>query len=508
VAWLSGAGTGTAVNTPPVPAARPPALDPDYTGIIVPPNIAPLNFVVKEPGLQFVLKIRSIQGQELTVKSKTPKVIIPQESWREFLLGHRGESMVWQVSVMQSPGQWQAFAPITNSVAQEDIDSHLVYRLLNPQYSLYGSGTMGIFQRDLEHYDQSTIFRIRERDGQSGTCMNCHTFHNRQPYPMVLHIRSANNGMPMLVARQGKVTTVNRPMGYLAWHPNGHLIAFSMNKLSLFYHSIGEGRDVFDATSDLGIYRLGSNTFTVPPPIAQKEWRETWPGWSPDGRFLYYCRAPQLPIDQFKEVKYDLVRVGYDPDKDSWGTPEVLVSARDTGLSAGQPKVSPNGRFLVYCLSSYGNFPVYRVDSDLFLMDLETRTSRRMECNSDRTDSWHSWSSNSRWLVFSSKRRDGFLSRPHFSYIDDAGRASKPFLMPQADPGFYDSFVMTFNVPEFVSGPVQVKPRDLFKAVFNPDHKITPASTSPSPPTGQPAEGEDPHLNQSESEPYQSKSPR
>jgi hypothetical protein len=157
-----------------------------------------------------------------------------------------------------------------------------------------------------------------------------------------------------------------------------------------------------------------------------------------------------------------------------------LLAARDSGLSAAQPKVSPDGRFVLFCLSKYGNFPVYQPGSDLYVMDLATRAHRRLEINSDdRADSWHCWSSNSRWIVFSSKRLDGLFARPFFSYVDEQGRFYKPFLLPQADPAFYDTCLNTFNVPELVRGPVAVTQRDLARAIRKPSSALVPKTDAP-----------------------------
>ena len=137
----------------------------------------------------------------------------------------------------------------------------------------------------------------------------------------------------------------------------------------------------------------------------------------------------------------------------------------------------------MFCLCKYGNFPVYQRSSDLYVLDLETRQLRRLDINSDQSESWHSWSSNGRWVVFSSKRRDGLFARPYFSYVDAQGNFHKPFLLPQADPAFYDSFDKTFNLPELVAGPVPAKPRDLAGAVLKPRHVLKPlANTQPGSP--------------------------
>src|SRR5665647_1707249 len=95
----------------------------------------------------------------------------------------------------------------------------------------------------------------------------------------------------------------------------------------------------------------------------------------------------------------------------------------------------------------YSSFPGTQPESDLYLMDLRTKKYQRLDAvNSNRSECWHSWSSNGRWFVFSSKRRDGLLTRPYFSYFDSQGQAHKPFLLPQKDPAdFYDSLPQMIN---------------------------------------------------------------
>jgi hypothetical protein len=298
----------------------------------------------------------------------------------------------------------------------------------------------------------------------------------------------------MILVRSNEPVRVDKTMGYISWHPSGRLIVFSANKLSLFYHTRGETRDVFDANSNLGVYRVDSNTFLNPPPIALTNRNETWPSWSPDGRHLYYCSAPPVAVDDFRQVRYDLMRVSYDLERDHWGEPELLLAAQTSGASAAQPKVSPDGRWLMFSLCKYGNFPIYQSSTDLFVMDLATRQINRPDINSDRADSWHCWSSNSRWVVFSSKRLDGSFTRPFFTHVDAEGRFYKPFLLPQADPAFYDSYLKNFNVPELVRSPVVVSEQTLARTITQPAKKFVPQpaaqpSAQPQPPPDSNAEG-------------------
>ena len=456
-------------------APPPPRILPDYSGVVLPPNIAPLNFRVEEPGSRYRVSIRSTQGQPILIQSRSPSIRIPPRLWRSLLQANRGAALWVEVQAREQTC-WKTYGVITNRIAPDEIDGTLVYRLLKPLYSGYQH--VGIYQRDLTCFVEQPVLR---NQGFGGGCLNCHTFLNHGTDTFALHIRSQQKLNPLLLVQSNEVTRVDKTAGYMSWHPSGRLLAFSANQLSLFFHTVGETRDVFDANSDLGILRLDSNRVVHPPALARPDRQETWPAWSPDGRHLYFCSAPKLPVARFRQVRYDLMRVSYDLAQDRWGEPETLVAAADTGLSAAQPRVSPDGRWVLFCLAKYGNFPVYQPSSDLHLLDLTTRQTRRLDLNSDQADSWHCFSSNGRWIVFSSKRLDGLFARPHFSYFDPNGRLHKPFLLPQEDPAFYDSFLKTFNVPELVREPIRVPPATLGQAVFHPRRILAPTTDRPQP---------------------------
>ena len=150
---------------------------------------------------------------------------------------------------------------------------------------------------------------------------------------------------------------------------------------------------------------------------------------------------------------------------------ETVISAKDTGLSTLFPRISPDGRWLLVCMCNYSSLPMFQPSSDLYMIDLEVarRTGkyeyRWVEANSDQSESWHCWSSNSRWIAFSSKRRDGVFTRLHISYVDQNGKTYKPIVMPQKDPTFYDSCLKTYSVPELVVGPVQVTGERLARVI-------------------------------------------
>ncbi len=454
---------------------RLPRIRPDYTETVIPPNIAPLNFLVEEPGTHYRVKIYSTRSKEIKVLSRLPTIVIPPGPWKKLLAANRGEELRWDVYVRKPDGRWSRFDTITSTIAYEDIDDYLVYRLIKPLYNHWQD--IRVYQRNLTNYDESGVLYGQQISPSSAPCINCHTFLNNRTDRMTLGIRSTEYGSSALIGKGSVATKLDTKFGYTSWHPSGRLVAYSLNKVNQFFHSAGvEVRTVVDLDSDLVYYEVGSQTVKTAPGISDPNRLETYPTWSPDGQYLYFCSAPilwsdlnRVPPKGYERVRYDLRRIRYDIETDTWGEAETVLSSAETGLSILLPRISPDGRFLLFCMCEYGGFPIFQPSSDLYLMDLETGEYRRLEINSDRSESWHSWSSNSRWFAFSSKRRDGVFTRLYLSYFDETGKAHKPIILPQKDPTFYDSFLKTYSVPELVMGLVQVSSKALANAVRSPD---------------------------------------
>ncbi|MEW6752947.1 MAG: hypothetical protein AB1505_18500 [Candidatus Latescibacterota bacterium] len=457
----------------PLAVARLPRLVPDHAGAVIPPNLAPPSFRVDEPGTRYRLTVRGGGGEAIRLEAGDGGFRIPIRPWRRLLAANAGGTVRVQAEVRGADGRWSAYQAVVDTVATEPLDRYLTYRLLKPLYSKYVS--MGIYQRDLEGFSERTVLHNRS---VGGACLNCHTFNNQRTDAVILHTRGAY-GLTMLLHAGGRTVSVRTqtrlnaaPAAYPSWHPGGRLLAFSVNKLSMFYHTQGETRDVFDSASDVLVYDVASNTVSTTPALAEPEVLEVWPCWSADGRYLYFTRAPQRPPEEFRQVRYDLARIPYDAGTRTWGAVETVLAAQEVGGSISQPRVSPDGGYLAFTVAEYGHFPIYLASSDVYLLDLATGAWRRLPQNSERADTWPSFSSNSRWLCFSSKRRDGLFARPHFSYLDARGETHAPFILPQEDPRFYDSFVQTYNRPELTLEPVKTTPRELAQALRDSAHVL------------------------------------
>ena len=457
---------------------RPARISPDYAGCVIPPNVAPLNFVVREPAKTYLVRIAAEGGERIDVVSRSGRIIIPTGPWKGLLRANRGGQLTVEVFTRADDGTWRRFEPVVNTVANEEIDGYLVYRLMRPLYNLWRS--IAIHQRNLGNYDERVILHNRSF---GGGCVNCHTFLRNRPVRMAINIRGrSGTAAPggLLLSRNDSVEKIVNtktafnpiPAIYLAWHPSGKALAFSTNKIVQAFHSTGENRHVFDYRSDLALYFPRTNTVTTTPEIAIPNRLETYPTWSPDGKHLYFCRGPQLPIKRYRRMRYDLMRISYDIDTGTWGKCETVLSAAETKRSITHPRISPDGRFLLFCMCDHGNFSIYQPSSDLHLMDMTTGKHRRLAINSDLCESWHTWSSNGRWVVFSSKRRDGVLAKPYFSYVDAQGKFHKPFVLPQKDPTFYDGFLKTYNVPELIRDPLQLTERTIARALYAPEMTV------------------------------------
>jgi hypothetical protein len=440
--------------------AEQPRIYPDYVGVTVPVNIAPLCFnMADETALCIDAVVTDSHGGSLHAQGEE-SADFDIDEWHTLLSQNRGDSLSVVVSAKYEDG-WHTYKPFSIYVSPDSIDYGLCYRLIAPGYEVWSK--MGIYERDLSSFDERALIENTQFEG----CVNCHSFNRGNPADMSLHIRGPH-GATLLRHNDSQLTAYNtktdQTLGFCVypyWHPSGRYIAYSTNSTSQLFHSAHRNRiEVFDTASDLQVYDVEKNELLLSPVLKQDSIYETFPVFSADGRSIYFCAARALPEDshEIDSIRYNLCRVDFDPETGSFGDSiETVIDAAAHDKSVSFPRPSYDGRFLCYTLSDYGQFSIWHHEADLYLLDLTTGESHAMTAaNSEDTESFHNWSTNSRWLVLSSRRDDGLYTRPYFCHVDANGRIGKAFMLPQRNPRrFYRDRFLSFNVPDFIIGPTR-----------------------------------------------------
>jgi hypothetical protein len=176
--------------------------------------------------------------------------------------------------------------------------------------------------------------------------------------------------------------------------------------------------------------------------------------WSRDGKWIVFVRA-EARDPHFKgqraalhaldenetQIQYDLYRVPFNGGKG--GRAERIVGASENGMSNNFPKVSPDGKWIVFVQCRNGQ--LMRPDSQLYIVPFGGGDARRMHANTRLMNSWHSFSPNGRWLVFSSKARSPY-TQMYLTHIDENGNDSPAILIDNATAAN-----RAVNIPEFVN---------------------------------------------------------
>ena len=452
------------------PSDRLPRIYPDYTNVTIPINMAPLTFQMDQQAEDMVVRFTAA-GQEYVCGGRQAQP--DAKTWRKMAETARGKAISVEVYARYE-GQWTRYKPFSIYVSPDSIDPYISYRMISPSFVTYEELTIN--QRCLENYDESVIYdNMLCSTEKKGQCINCHHYQNYNPKRMQFHARQNLGGTAMAI--DGKLSKVNMKNDsilsagvYPAWHPTEDLIVYSTNTTHQTFHTTDPNKiEVFDDASDLIAYDIGHNEVTNIE--NRKDEFEVFPAWSPDGRWLYYCSAHFEIADSAKDrglevikraydVKYSIYRKPFDPSTRQFGERQMVFDAAAIDKSATLPRISPDGRFMMFTLGSFGVFHIWHHDADLWLLDLKTGQARNMkEINSRDTESYHSWSSNGRWVILSSRRTDGCFTRPFIAHVDSRGKGSKPFELPCKKPDRHLQLMKSYNIPEFMRGPVSIKPQ-------------------------------------------------
>ena len=454
---------------------------PDYgDSIVLPPNIAPLNFSVNGK-----IRLRVNCGEtELLDKNYRGQVRFKLKTWRRWLNTARERQQPLRLEIGTAE---RAYAPLHWFVANDTIDPYLVYRLVVPTDGVYN--ILGIYQRDLSNFSTTalTLNSVSENN-----CMNCHTFRNGDAAEMTVHWRKPSEGT---LIRNGEGDTkivlpsnagdFNLRLTYPAYHPQGRYIAFSTNLLLGYgcYEAHRRFFDPGDSIAHIVVYDIQTNHLFSDRLLWQEERLLSYPAWSPDGRTLYFCSAPApgnaadslSEKQKIESIRFSVACIGFDPETGRFGdSVQTLLAADDYNGSFSLPRVNPaDPNCMAVSIGTFSSFPS-QTYGDLGLVFLNRSFSKHgfapqdtltyspvyepaTALNTPEAESYHSWSRNGRWIVYTGKQMDGYFALPYIAYFD--GKTfSKPFLLPQKAGDWYRSSLKSYNLPELTVSPSTLTP--------------------------------------------------
>lgn len=428
---------------------------PDYMGVTVPVNIAPLNFHYTSEGIR---KARTVVEYKDSVHTFDGRdVVWDLKQWKALLSAAQGDTISFSAEISLKGGvkesvEWEVY------VSPDAIDPYLTYRLIEPGYEVWHE--VEIRERCIETFEERAI---SDWKNTGNSCMNCHIHSQAKADLSMFYVRGKNGGA--FLNRNGEVRKLSlNAKGLVSGtvygeiHPSGRYGVFSTNIIIPGFHSqVNKRLEVYDTRSDLVIADFDRNEIAVPDILARKDVLETFPVFSADGNSIYYCAADTLALPRdIEKLRYSLMKVSFDKETGRIGrNPQVIWDAAVRKGSVCHPKCSPDGKWIMYTVADYGTFPIWHTECQLEMMNLQTGETLNMDVvNSDRSDTYHSWSSDSRWFVFASKRGDGKYGRPYFSHIDENGKLTKPFVLPQEDPWLYENSLRSYNIPDLSRGQV------------------------------------------------------
>ena len=436
-----------------------PEIYPDYIGVTIPANIAPMNFNAADEAVERMeVTARGSKGGEIHTNGEW--AAFDQDEWQELTQRNVGGEIRFTVCMLKN-GQWteyQTFAMYVSTYPLEDYG--ITYRRIPPGYEV--GGNIGIYQRDLHSFKETAILQESAVPAQ---CMNCHTANRTDPKQFYLHLRGLHGGTVIQQNGQRRwlETKTSETIGATAhgcWHPDGRFIAFSLSPVAQAFY-VGTERliEPFDLKSDMLMLDVETDELIRTP------------NFSADGKKLFFSSAKYFQVPaSVDSIRYSLCTIVFDTKTRCWGTKvDTLLNAQTEGKSFTFPRASYDGKWLMYCQTDFGMFPVDHPEGDLWLMDLQTGERRALEeVNSNDAESYHSWSSNSHWFVFTSRRGDGMYTQLYLSCIDENGKVGKPFLLPQQNPRkYYMEMFDAYNCPDFTKTKVDFNMREVRQEVFS-----------------------------------------
>ena len=420
------------------------------------------------------------KSEDIRLTVQTPRWMPDAQTWEK--IKNRSISAPAKVTILgfksDSSPQILSFGAVSFAISRDDVGAPLFYREVNLPFAEAVKDPSNIRWRFGSISSPQPPPVVLEH---LPVCGNCHSF-SIDGKVLGMDVDYANSKGSYVIAQTGLQMTLS-PDKIMTWDdfrredgeltfgllsqvsPDGRRVVSTVKDKSVFVPrpDLFFSQLFFPIKGILAIYDRETHAFASLPGADDPKYVQSNPVWSPDGRDLLFARTEAynmsgtaglgkvlLTPDECREFlkdgkpfRYDIYRIPYNDGKG--GKPEPLEGASDNGHSNYFPRYSPDGKWVVFCQAA--NYMLLQPDSHLYIIPSSGGQARRLRANTPRMNSWHSWSPNSRWLVFSSKANSAY-TQLFLTHIDDQGESTPPVCLANMT-----SPDRAANIPEFVNLP-------------------------------------------------------
>ena len=453
-----------------------------FARTVFPPDIAPPQFIWKDSSSSGKWEVSLLLPNGKTLAKEVVQKCNWQPSNEQWKLFTKNTVDKWakiRVRHLDSGGkQGNGLSEVEICTSRDAVEAPIFYRDVNLPFISAVKDPTKIKWRFGPVSSRSAPPVVLEK---LPVCGNCHSF-SADGSLLGMDVDYANDKGSYVITKIKKEMTLSKSQ-VITWadfkkdegvktfgllsqlSPDGRYAVSTVNDLSVFVPapSLAFSQLFFPVKGILAVYDRQKDKYTPLPGADSPDHVQSNPCWSPDGKYLLFARAlkhelpnvvienntvPLLTADMCaeflrdnKKFRFDIYRIPFNEGKG--GKAEPLPGASLNGRSNFFPKYSPDGKWIVYCQAD--SYMLLQKDSELYIMPASGGKARRMKCNTSRMNSWHSWSPNSKWLVFASKAFSAY-TQLFLTHIDDEGHSTPPVLLHN-----FVSKNRAANIPEFVN---------------------------------------------------------